>query len=101
VGDTLWEEVGCCEKKLKTVEPTGGAKFMRRNKLEITLCILEAAKNGANKTKIVYESNLNFKSATQYLEFLTKNEFIQHDSNFYKTTEKGIDYIEKIKEVII
>ncbi|HWQ20196.1 MAG TPA: winged helix-turn-helix domain-containing protein, partial [Methanotrichaceae archaeon] len=34
---------------------------MRRDKLQIILDILEICVNGANKTKIVYQANLNFK----------------------------------------
>ena len=39
--------------------------------------ILDICINGASKTRIVYQANLNFRTINPYLEMLTKNELIK------------------------
>ncbi len=67
--------------------------MVRRDKLEIISRILDICTGGANKTKIVYKANLNFKSVSLYLDMLIKNSLIYvNETNpgiIYKTTEKG------------
>ena len=43
-------------------------KKMRRSRIDIVVKILDVAKNGVNKTAIVYRSNINFTLAGKYLE---------------------------------
>jgi predicted transcriptional regulator len=45
--------------------------------------------NGAKKTHIVYEANLNFNIAQKYLEMLNEKELIRHENEFFITTDKG------------
>ena len=61
----------------------------RRNRIDISADILETAKNGANKTQIVYNTNLNFSIAKKYLEMLEENELIRQEGSLFITTEKG------------
>lgn len=78
----------------------------RRNAMEITISILEEAKNGINKTRLVYSTNLNFFLIQRYIEFLTaKNllEVVNNPQPIYKTTEKGIEMLNefsKIKDIL-
>ena len=57
--------------------------------------ILRACEEGAGKTKIVYQANLNFKTAEPYLDNLRRNGYIETFSNgprtIYKTTPKGLE----------
>lgn len=51
---------------------------MRRDKLKIILDILDICNDGANKTKIVYQANLNFKMANIYLDIMTNEGLLNH-----------------------
>jgi predicted transcriptional regulator len=73
---------------------------MKRSRQEIISQILEICMNGASKTKIVYQANLNFKTVNPYLDLLIKNEMIQVNEGraiLYETTPKGIKLLESIK----
>jgi len=63
--------------------------------------ILKICVNGANKTRIVYQANLNFFSAKHYLDrFIERGllEAIPEGSRIvYKTTPKGIDLKERLE----
>ena len=62
--------------------------------------ILEVCVDGASKTSIVYKSNLNFKTATPYIDLLVKRrliETIQDDCILYKTTKEGIEFMNSFK----
>jgi predicted transcriptional regulator len=72
---------------------------MKRNRQQIFSEILEICREGANKTKIVYNANLNFKSATSYLQALIKNNLIEVNQGVYQTTLKGESLLEIINQV--
>jgi len=75
---------------------------MKRSRQEIISQILEICMNGASKTKIVYQANLNFKTVNPYLDLLIKNEMIQVNEGraiLYETTPKGIRLLESIKRI--
>ncbi|HPJ83731.1 MAG TPA: winged helix-turn-helix domain-containing protein [Methanothrix sp.] len=76
-----------------------GERSMRRSKVEITSDILRVCRPGICKTKIVYFANLNFKLITPYLEALINAGMIQKiegQNVRYKTTEKGVDMLNKM-----
>jgi len=50
---------------------------VKRSKDMIISQILDICINGASKTRIVYQANLNFRTINPYLEMLTKNEPIK------------------------
>ncbi len=70
-----------------------------RGKLDIIVDILEVAKIGVNKTRIVYGANLNFKLADKYLALLMKLGFMEKVEDKYRTTDKGKMILEKAREV--
>ncbi len=77
---------------------------MRRDKLKILVGILEICDgDGANKTKIVYGSNINFKVADMYLDMLIKEDLMEvlapGPREIYRATAKGKDMIKNIKDV--
>ncbi|MDD1736625.1 MAG: winged helix-turn-helix domain-containing protein, partial [Methanothrix sp.] len=46
---------------------------MKRSRHEILSKILKICLNGASKTRIVYQANLNFRTVNPYLQTLIKN----------------------------
>jgi predicted transcriptional regulator len=72
----------------------------RRNKLEILGGILNICKKeGSSKTKIVYQVNLNFKNARQYLEWLTSHGYLVKEERLYKTTSSGYELLQNINDI--
>lgn len=75
----------------------------RRDKLNIMAEILEVAKEGQIKTRIMYRVNLSFSQVNEYLSFLTEMGFLrvrlENRKKIYKTTTKGISYIDNYAEM--
>jgi len=79
-----------------------GAGLMKRSREEIIAKVLDICSNGAIKTKIVYQANLNFKTVNAYIDLLNKNGLIAVNEGptiTYETTEKGLNLMESIKQV--
>lgn len=75
---------------------------MKRNREEIISQILNVCKNGAIKTRVVYQANLNFKTVEPYLALLIKNNLLevqQGEKKMYETTQKGESLLEAINQV--
>ena len=75
---------------------------MKRSREEIVSKILDVCLNGANKTKIVYQANLNFRTINPYLDLLIEKNLIKVSKGqilLYETTPQGIDMLEGIKGV--
>jgi len=67
--------------------------MVRRGKLDIIADILRVAQGGHKKTKLVYETNLNFQLLGEYLEILLNKGFIfQYKKEFY-TSDAGFQYL--------
>ena len=72
----------------------------RRNKLEILGCILNICREeGSSKTRVVYQVNLNFKNAGQYLDWLTSRGYLVKEERLYKTTSSGNELLENINDI--
>ncbi|OPY48595.1 MAG: hypothetical protein A4E49_03473 [Methanosaeta sp. PtaU1.Bin112] len=72
----------------------------RRNKLEILGGILSICRTeGSSKTKIVYQVNLNFKNAGQYLDWLTSHGYLVKEERLYKTTSSGNELLKNIDNI--
>ena len=70
----------------------------RRDRIEDPGCMSE----WCNKTKIVYQANLNFRTINPYLDLLIGKNLIKVSQGQilrYETTPQGIDMLEDIKEV--
>jgi predicted transcriptional regulator len=68
----------------------------RRDRIQIVVSILKTCTRGANKTRIVYQANLNFRTINPYLDLLEENGLIQvteDKTKLYKTTSKGQELI--------
>ena len=73
----------------------------RRNRMDIYVDILNAAREGAKKTHLVYQANLNFKIVKGYLEKLTEVGFLKKTGKFFVTTPKGSQFIDQYKDISI
>lgn len=67
---------------------------MKRNNLQIQADLLNIARDGARKTRLVYQGNLNFAIIKRYLERLLKKGFMEVSDGFYFTTDKGVSFID-------
>lgn len=73
---------------------------MKRSKDAIISQVLDICVNGASKTKIVYQANLNFRTVIPYIDLLTKNDLLEASRNsviIYKTTPKGVKLLKEFK----
>ena len=75
----------------------------KRSRDVIISKILDICREGAHKTKIVYQANLNFRTVNPYIDLLTKNGLIdvKTDSNLvvYETTTRGLKLLDNFKQV--
>jgi len=75
---------------------------MKRSREEIFAQILNVCKNGASKTKVVYQANLNFRTVNPYLKTLIGSNLIEVREGkkvLYETTQKGENLLEAIGRV--
>jgi predicted transcriptional regulator len=75
---------------------------MKRSRHVIISQILDICKNGANKTKIVYQANLNFRTVNPYLDLLIKNELIKVNPGqivCYETTDRGMNLLDNFRQI--
>jgi predicted transcriptional regulator len=73
----------------------------RRSSDVIISQILEVCARGASKTKIVYQSNLNFSTVNPYLDLLLERgllEAVHGPRVVYKTTKSGIELMNSFKQ---
>jgi predicted transcriptional regulator len=73
----------------------------RRSSDMIISRILEVCAGGASKTRIVYQSNLNFSTVNPYLEILLRRGLIEASGGpriMYKTTESGLALMKSFKQ---
>jgi len=75
----------------------------RRDRIEVLRDILTVANNphGANKTRLVYMSNLNFNRLTEFLKFLMDKELVikNGDENTYIITDKGRVFLKQLDQM--
>ncbi len=72
-------------------------KPARRGRIEIIASILQAAKEGAIKTRLMYRSNLDFRGIDKYLNFLVSKKFLEKknsEKTIYKTSQRGLEFLE-------
>ena len=76
----------------------------RRDRLYILAEILDIAKEGSLKTQIMYRANLSFTQLNEYLSLLVDMKLVglmeDKERNVYKTTTKGLQYLQNYREII-
>lgn len=72
-----------------------------RSRTEIVAMILETARSGVTKTKIMYKAYMSYTQIKEYLSFLQKNELIKYEegAQLYRVTEKGLQFLEAYDEI--
>ncbi|MBS7651969.1 transcriptional regulator [Candidatus Bathyarchaeota archaeon] len=74
---------------------------MRRNNLDIFADILRAARQGARKTRIVYQANLNFKIVEGYIRSLVLRGFLEAlEDGTYVTSQRGLLFLQQYEELV-
>ncbi len=78
-------------------------RHTRRGRLSIIADILDVAKRGALKTRIMYGASLSFSQLSDYLPFLLDSNLLKVVDNpnksLYKTTNKGLKYLQYYMEI--
>ena len=76
----------------------------RRDQLHIVNEILKVAKQGASKTRIMYNANLSFKGVNQYLNFMMENKLLLKTSEDYKpihyASKKGLTFLSSYTQLV-
>ena len=79
----------------------------RRDRHDIVAEILHHARGGKIKTHIMYKAKLSYYQIQEYLPLLLKKGFLENktikqkrqDKTMYKTTKKGIEFLEHLESV--
>jgi len=63
--------------------------------------ILQAAINGATKTRIMYGAYLSYAQVKEYLSFLIEKDLIRREegSGIYKLTQKGVQLLRVYEDI--
>ena len=69
-----------------------------RSSFEIIAEILETAKNGAKKTRIMYSCGLSFRFVQKYLDLLLETGLLSLGDT-YKTTAKGMAFLHRYQRL--
>ena len=78
------------------------SKRQYRSRIQIAADIIEIARNGSRKTRIMYLGNLSFDLLQRYLDMLLKFGLIQIQDGerlSYIATEKGRQFLEEYGEL--
>ncbi len=74
----------------------------KRNTFEIMAEILSLCEQPQSKTRVMYGANLSWRMMNEYLSQLQSLGFLEvrrHSLSKYKTTEKGLKFAKKWKEL--
>ena len=76
----------------------------RRDKLVIMAEIVESARKGTTKTKIMFKASLSFSQLNQYLALLLQAELLErkvdNGREIYYATKKGLEFMERQYQII-
>jgi predicted transcriptional regulator len=64
-----------------------------RDRIDLIAAILEAASDGAIKTRIMYNANLSYELLEKYLTIAINLDFLQLNSSRYELAEKGLQFL--------
>lgn len=100
IDDELVEEYNRGNKRRITISRKKG-KFKlnaRRTEIEVLASILDVARYGVNKTKILYKANLSYTQLRNYLLFLGEKGLLRvnkkaNGGSTYLTTPKGLLFL--------
>ena len=76
--------------------------MVNRDRHEITIEILRKATSGKSKTELMRDVGLSYLQTKQYLGILLDKELLKIDENRrFKTTKKGLEFLEKCQECLL
>jgi predicted transcriptional regulator len=82
---------------------TNNSRRQYRSRIQIAADILQIAKNGSRKTRIMYQGNLSFDLLQKYLDMLVKHGLLEprgdSEKKSYAATEKGRRFLEDYYEL--
>jgi len=85
------------------MNPWASHPSKRRDRLCVMAEILETVKDRALKTQIMYKTGTNFTQINDHLRFMLRINLLkkvkQNDKNIYKATKKGIDFMQRYREL--
>ncbi|HYL67339.1 MAG TPA: winged helix-turn-helix domain-containing protein [Nitrosopumilaceae archaeon] len=72
-----------------------------RSRSDITAMILDSARTGASKTKIMYKAYLSYAQVIEYLKYLQQNDLLAYEegTQVYRPTEKGLKFLNLTNEL--
>lgn len=72
-----------------------------RNRYEIIASILESAKTGITKTRIMYDAFLSYTQMIGYLKYLREHALLifEEETQIYRTTKKGLGFLKLSHEL--
>jgi predicted transcriptional regulator len=72
-----------------------------RSRTDIVAMILQAATQGATKTRLMYSAFLSHSQLQEYLQFLLEKGLLAHDpkSGEYKLTERGLRFVQVYEDI--
>lgn len=72
-----------------------------RSRMDIAAAILDIARGGSIKTRIMYNAFLSFPQLKEYLDLLLKGGLLEHDESgrTYNTTDKGRRFLKMYQEI--
>ena len=72
-----------------------------RSRTDIIAMILQAAINGATKTRIMYGAYLSYAQVKEYLSFMIEKDLIRYEegSAIYKLTQKGVQLLHVYEDI--
>jgi len=75
--------------------------MVKRDRVEIMAEILGLCSNPRTKTHVMYGTNLSWKMLQYYLSELQSRGLLEihNNSTRYVTTKRGLDFVEKWKEI--
>lgn len=66
-----------------------------RSRIDIIAAILNVARQGVCKTRIMYIANLSYRLLEKYLKETVELGFLGFDNSGYRVTDKGLAFLEK------
>jgi len=72
-----------------------------RSRSDIITMIIESARAGATKTKIMYKAYLSYFQAVEYLKYLQQNDLLAYEegTQLYRPTERGLKFLNLSNEL--
>lgn len=72
---------------------------MKRSRMDIIYAVLKVSTEGLKKTHIMYLANLSHRQLESSLELLITERLLEKDGDVYRTTAKGLQFIDGFSKV--